>query len=65
MAADGEPAETDYGPVTRDAVLAEAIRLHDLHYGNAHCDRKYVQVCPRLLPLIYEAGQNLRSQGSS
>lgn len=50
-----------YGPVTREGILLEAQRLHDLRYGTGHCDRKYVQVCPRLQEALFEAGVNLRT----
>lgn len=49
------------GPVTREGILLEAQRLHDLRYGTAHCDRKYVQVCSRFQEVLFEAGQNLRN----
>jgi hypothetical protein len=48
------------GPPTREGILAEALRLHDLRYGNQHCDRKYVQVCTRFQEVLFEAGRNLR-----
>lgn len=54
--------ETGYGPVTREGILREAQRLHDLRYGTDHCDRKYVQVCTRFQEALFEAGQNLRSR---
>jgi hypothetical protein len=49
-----------YSPVTREGILLEAQRLHDLRYGVAHCDRKYVQVCSRFQEALFEAGQNVR-----
>lgn len=55
--------ESDHlGPVvTREGILSEAQRLHDLRYGTDHCDRKYVQVCSQFQSLLFEAGQNLRT----
>lgn len=54
-----ETPSVDYGApeARRDALLAATLRLHDLRYGMGHCDRKYVQVCPRFQELIWEAGR--------
>lgn len=49
------------GPVTREGILTETLRLHDLHHGIDHCDRKYVQVCSQFQSLLFEAGKNLRT----
>lgn len=53
--------EDHLGPVTREGILAETQRLHDLRYGIGHCDRKYVQVCAQFQAVLFEAGQNLRT----
>lgn len=45
----GHTAESDAG---RDAILNAAIKRHDLLYGNAHCDRKYILSCHRLPEII-------------
>lgn len=47
----------------RDAILTEATRLHDLRWGNADCDRRYLLSCPRLQSVIFEAAENLRAAG--
>jgi hypothetical protein len=52
----GHSTDYDAGSARRDALLAETLRLHDLHYGTGHCDRKYVQVCSRFQALLFEAG---------
>jgi hypothetical protein len=50
---------------TREGILAETLMLHDLRHGNAHCDRKYVQVCRQFQALIFEAGERVRRQAST
>lgn len=50
---------------TRETVMAETLRLHDLRYGNAHCERKWVEVCPKFVGLIFEAGDRLRAEAKS
>lgn len=61
------PTERDHlGPVvTREGILGEAQRLHDLRYGIGHCDPKYVQVCSQFQSLLFEAGENLRTSFGS
>lgn len=49
------------GP-TREAVFDEATRLHDLRYGNAHCDRKYILSCSALQSVMLEASERLRAR---
>lgn len=46
--------------IDRELILQKTLSLHDLYYGTDHCDRKYVQVCPRFQALIVEAGDKLR-----
>lgn len=48
----------------REAVLTETLKLHDLYYGNQHCDRKYVQVCSKFQGLLFEAAKNLREKSN-
>jgi hypothetical protein len=49
-------------PLTREQIMAETLRLHDLYYGTDHCDRKYVDVCTKYQGCIFEAGNRLREK---
>ena len=48
--------------MTREDIMKETLRLHDLYFGNAHCERKWVEICPKYQGLIFEAGENLRKK---
>ena len=51
--------------LNREELLAETLRLHDLYYGNAHCERKWVEICSKFQDLIYEASESLRNKAKA
>ena len=51
-------------PITIDDMKAETLRLHDLRHGQAHCERKWVELCREYVELIPEAGRSLRGEAT-
>lgn len=44
----------------KQALLAEARRLHSMTVGDKHCDPKYLSTCAAFRELIPQAAENLR-----
>lgn len=43
-------------PPSREQMLGEAIRQHDIAFGTDHCDRKYILSCSEMPGLILQIG---------